>query len=1020
MNRELKRSCDGTLGRSDGGAFLIAALLLIFLIAGARAVSAKPLPFTGTNLSGGEFCNPQPGKPPVYGKNFIFPSAAEFSYFASKGMNVFRIPFRWETLQPALKQPLVPAEVAHLKDVVRDGTSKGLTILLDPHNYARYYGGVIGGPKVSDEAFADFWRRLATEFKGNPRVWFGLMNEPHDLPTPDWFAAAQAAITAIRGAGAKNLILVPGNGWDGAHSWVQAGNDLLLKLHDPDNHFIFEAHQYLDTNNSGTRPGVVSATIGSERLRAFTEWLRRNHRRAFLGEFGAGAGATAKAAVNDMLTYMENSRDVWAGFTWWSAGPWWGNYMFSIEPDKGVDKPQMAWLIPHLHGAPAAADAAVSTPADFIDADSIEPAAAPDPGAAAVQALAAEPNPFSSRIYHPTPLPTFEASRAKLPQPVIADHPEWTQLYWKAWELAFAHLKQPSPGSGFVSNFIDPAFNENTFQWDSCFMVLFAHYAEPEFHAIGSLDNFYAKEHSNGFICREINRATGEDRYYGGIENAANPPLFSWIEWENYLMTGDSGRFRSVLPVLVKNYLWLQANRTRPDGFYWNTGLGAGEDDLVRNRTAYDWMDMTAQQAQNAYYIALIARSIGDRDAAAYFEAENRKLAHLVNARMWDPTTGFYYDLQQNGRPTGIRTVLGFWPMLAHIASPIQAASLVKWLQNPNAFWREDVVPALAKDQPGYSADGQYWNGAVWAPTNSMVVLGLHDYGYDDLAARVSARYLANMADVLGRTGTIWENYAPEKPMGHGAADMVGWSGDGPIMLLIQAILGIRAPAANHTVSWRPRLPGENGIRRLTVGAAHLSLIAGPIHAGRRTFTMQTDAPLTVLLDTGVGKPAVYHLHPGSVTLVRPAAALDLNEKLYWPPAGPNSNLALNRTVTASSSDKGLPAFNVTDGDSRSRWSSAKNVPDPQWISVDLGTPSKIGDVRIVWEAAYATAFEVQVSPDGRTWTDLFRTTAGTGGTTDLNHLTGSGRYVRLLLNAKPARYSNYSIYEIGVYAKPE
>jgi len=52
-----------------------------------------------------------------------------------------------------------------------------------------------------------------------------------------------------------------------------------------------------------------------------------------------------------MLTYMEKNRDVWIGYTWWSAGPWWGNYMFTIEPDKGVDRPQMSYLLPHLHGA---------------------------------------------------------------------------------------------------------------------------------------------------------------------------------------------------------------------------------------------------------------------------------------------------------------------------------------------------------------------------------------------------------------------------------------------------------------------------------------------------------------------------------------------------------------------------------------------------------------------------------------------------------------------------------------------
>lgn len=500
-----------------------------------------------------------------------------------------------------------------------------------------------------------------------------------------------------------------------------------------------------------------------------------------------------------------------------------------------------------------------------------------EPVPAAVRATADAPNVFQQRVYRPEPLPTFASSRDQLPQPVIADHPEWERLYWKAWELGFDHLKQPAPGSGFVSNFIDPAFNNNTFQWDSCFMVLFARYAEPQFHAIGTLDNFYAKQHADGYICREIVRATGKDFIFEGIDNTINPPLFSWVEWENYLLTGDKSRFRDVLPPLVKYYLWLQDNRRRPNGLYWNTGLGAGEDDLVRSKVAYTYVDMTAQQAQNAYYIARIADAVGDKPVADYFDSQNRELAQRVAQEMWDGKTGFFYDLKQDGRSTGIKTVLGFWPMLAHIASKQQAQALVAHLKDPNEFWRENLVPALPADEPGYTHEGEYWNGSVWAPTNYMVIQGLHDYGYDDLAARVTAIYLANMSAVLDQSGTIWEHYAPDMPRGLGAQNMVGWSGDGPISLMIENVLGIRASAANGRVDWRPRLAGENGLKHLTVGDTHVSLVAGPLRSGKRTLAMTTDRPIQVVVDTGAGRKRSYKLTPGTKTVTVPAVSLDLS-----------------------------------------------------------------------------------------------------------------------------------------------
>jgi endoglucanase len=146
-----------------------------------------------------------------------------------------------------------------------------------------------------------------------------------------------------------NLVLVPGNAWTGANSWVGSGSaEVMLRVVDPADHFIFEVHQYLDGDSSGTHASVVSRTIGSERLRAFTLWCRTHHKRAFLGEFGAAASPAATAAIDEMLTSMEANADVWTGFTWWAAGPWWGDYMFSIEPKNGRDRPQLESLRLHL------------------------------------------------------------------------------------------------------------------------------------------------------------------------------------------------------------------------------------------------------------------------------------------------------------------------------------------------------------------------------------------------------------------------------------------------------------------------------------------------------------------------------------------------------------------------------------------------------------------------------------------------------------------------------------------------
>jgi endoglucanase len=311
----------------------------------------------GTNLSGAEFA---PGTlPGTFGSTYTYPTHAEVDYFTGKGFRIFRIPFLWERMQPTLEGPLDSTQLGYLTDIVSYATSKGAYAVVDPHNYARYDGLVIGstsdgGPPAASAAdYGDFWAKLAATFASNPHVVFGLMNEPNTMPTELWLADANAAIAAIRQGGARNVIFVPGNAWTGAYSWDASwygtpNATVMLGVVDPIDNYVFELHQYLDPDSSGTSSTCASTTVGSQSLMDVTTWLSTHHVRGFLGEFGAAFNPTCMSAVDDMLTFIDQNRDVWAGWTWWSAGPWWGSYPYSIEPTNGQDAPQLATLLPHI------------------------------------------------------------------------------------------------------------------------------------------------------------------------------------------------------------------------------------------------------------------------------------------------------------------------------------------------------------------------------------------------------------------------------------------------------------------------------------------------------------------------------------------------------------------------------------------------------------------------------------------------------------------------------------------------
>ncbi|HVQ91068.1 MAG TPA: discoidin domain-containing protein [Mycobacteriales bacterium] len=123
-------------------------------------------------------------------------------------------------------------------------------------------------------------------------------------------------------------------------------------------------------------------------------------------------------------------------------------------------------------------------------------------------------------------------------------------------------------------------------------------------------------------------------------------------------------------------------------------------------------------------------------------------------------------------------------------------------------------------------------------------------------------------------------------------------------------------------------------------------------------------------------------------------------------------NAALGRPALASSTENAASAAaNAVDGNAGTRWSSA--FSDPQWLRIDLGGPATICGVTLTWEAAYASAFQLQVSPDGSAWTNIFSTTAGTGGTQTLT-VSGTGRYIRMNGTTRGTPYG-YSLWEFAV-----
>ncbi len=460
----------------------------------------------------------------------------------------------------------------------------------------------------------------------------------------------------------------------------------------------------------------------------------------------------------------------------------------------------------------------------------------------------------------PRPAPELTAAvKRRLPEPILDDHADWIDLYWASWKFMHEKITRGRVRNGFVPLYIDEGFNENIYQWDSCFMVAYAMYGLGVFPVMPTLDNFYGLQRdSDGYICRTYNELTGK----ATGENDINPPLFAWMEDRYYTLTGDTKRLSRVLPVLDRYFEFVKKNARSEhgNGLYHITDLGSGMDNSPREEYVRHgaWIDISSQQALAALHIARLASAAGNEMLRRKYEDEYASLSRRINDYLWHEEEGMYFDRREDGAWHSRKTIASFWPMVAGVADARRAKLMIqKHLRNPAEFHRAHLFPTLSADDPVYDGRGHYWRGAIWAPTNFAVIKGIERFDRT-FAHEASMNHIEQMSRVyhsfspdqyefklpsltepnIPRNGNgirqIWEAYSPdhEAPATRWDAKLLvrqkfcGWSGVGPVALLIENVLGIEIDAPSNTITWRINLLERHGIRRMKMGKSTITLIA--------------------------------------------------------------------------------------------------------------------------------------------------------------------------------------------------
>ncbi|KAF1962730.1 glycoside hydrolase [Byssothecium circinans] len=302
------------------------------------APRATKVQYAGVNIAGFDFGCTTDGTCSLTGnsKPYDVVSGAnalgQMNHFVKDDtLNTFRLPVGWQFLTNGqLGGQLNSNNLGQYDRLVQGCLNSGAALcIFDIHNYARWNGKIVGQGGPTNVQLADVWKQLATKYGKNPKIAFGVMNEPYDVPE---------VVTAIRGAGAtSNIILLPGNNWTSAETFVSSGSAAALAaVTNPDGsttNLIMDVHKYLDSDNSGTHTECVKDNIDNA-FKPLADWLRTNKRQAMLTESGGGNTASCQKYMCQQIQYLNQNADVYLGYTGWAAGGFAQNYDLNEVPTQ--------------------------------------------------------------------------------------------------------------------------------------------------------------------------------------------------------------------------------------------------------------------------------------------------------------------------------------------------------------------------------------------------------------------------------------------------------------------------------------------------------------------------------------------------------------------------------------------------------------------------------------------------------------------------------------------------------------
>lgn len=237
--------------------------------------------------------------------------------------------------------------------------------------------------------------------------------------------------------------------------------------------------------------------------------------------------------------------------------------------------------------------------------------------------------------------------------------------------------------------------------------------------------------------------------YYGTIDGT---PLFVWLAWEYYSVTGDRETIARIWPALERALAWMDDYGDRDgDGFVeyerdtdkglQNQGWKDSHDSIFHADGHLADGPIALCEVQGYVYAAKIgmaklAAMLGHDALAETLTAQAAELREKFDAAFWNAEIGTYaLALDGEKRQCAVRSSNAGHALFTGIALPERAAQVAATLLSKDGFngWG---VRTIARGEARYNPMS-YHNGSIWPHDNAIIAMGLARYDLKPEAARI-------------------------------------------------------------------------------------------------------------------------------------------------------------------------------------------------------------------------------------------------------------------------------------------